>query len=122
MLKLKEVPGIQSTLGNTALAQSPLWNMPAERITPVQIMAFCTRLALNGEEQSGDAIVQFIMSQLSSAVQQGAIGAAQALDYSAPRRAVFTSTELARGFGKCSDLGHSLIYKGITQVTAPLSS
>ena len=40
MLALKDISGIEQVLGSSPIAQTPLWNMPIDKILPAQLIAF----------------------------------------------------------------------------------
>ena len=95
MLTLKDIDGIKPVLGNTAIAKSPLWNKPVDKIIPAQLTAFRARLALDGQKAQADAAIDFALRQVA---RSNSAARLKMLDYVEPDDAVLTTTELVRGF------------------------
>lgn len=97
MPALKDIGSFRINLANTALAKSPLWNMPAETIVPAQLAAFKARLKLEGFEKT-DLLFRSIIEALGKAEKSGEIRNAPILNYSEPEVFVMTSRVLREGF------------------------
>lgn len=95
MLALKDIDGVGPVLGNTAIATSPLWNAPVDKISPYQLTAFRARLSIDGMKAQADAMIDFALQRVARLDTAATL---KMLDYVEPDDAVMTTTELVRGF------------------------
>ena len=96
MKSLKDISSFKR-LANTALASSPLWNLPAKKIKPHQLAAFRKRLELE-RYPAADSLFANIMLSLDEARLSGELTDAPVLSYSEPIHTALTSDDLIKGF------------------------
>jgi hypothetical protein len=101
MQALKNVGELSSLLGDTPIAQSPMWDTPLEKIHPVQLHAFLTRLKLDHRDEEGVAIVETLLAQLTAAFARGEIVEVPLMRFAIPQERM-TLGELKRGLMKLS--------------------
>lgn len=97
MTALKNIDGVSPVLGNTPIAQSPIWTQPVDRIHPAQLVAFRKKMAMNGQKAQADAAIDFALNQIARSY-----GLENTLltGYIEPQDAVMTTSLLMRGFGQ----------------------
>ncbi|MCL2874813.1 MAG: hypothetical protein FWF12_00665 [Betaproteobacteria bacterium] len=95
MQALKNIDGVAAVLGGTPLAQSPLWNMPVDKIVPAQLIAYRAKMTLANQKPQADAVIEYLLQRVANVV-----GSVSMLDYTEPSDTVITSLDLARGFAK----------------------
>jgi hypothetical protein len=84
MQALKDIGDLSSLLGNSPIAQSPLWNKPVDQIVPAQFTAFQTRLTFDGHGEEAKVILETILAELAAAHAKGSIPYVAALDFAVP--------------------------------------
>jgi hypothetical protein len=85
MQALKDIGELSSLLGNTPLASSPMWETPLDRIHPVQLHAFLTRLKLDAQDEEGKSIIETVLMQVRQAHARGEIADVPLLRFAIPQ-------------------------------------
>lgn len=102
MQAMKDIAVLSAALGGTALAQSPIWQQPIDRVLPAQLLAFRERLKAMGQRDQADAAIDYVLTRVGHMVDAGALPMVPMLDYSEPRYDVMTAGELIAGFERMS--------------------
>ncbi|MFT4064236.1 hypothetical protein [Paraburkholderia sp.] len=84
MQALKDIGDLSSLLGNSPIAQSPLWTKPVDQIVPAQFIAFQTRLTFDGHGEEAKVILETILGELKAAHVKGSIPHVPVLDFTIP--------------------------------------
>jgi hypothetical protein len=67
---MKDIPALRYALCDTALFSSPLWSRPLDTLQPIHVLAFQTRLRLDGQRSEGFRLVDLMLSYIAREVTQ----------------------------------------------------
>lgn len=97
MLALKDISGIEQVLGSSPIAQTPLWNMPIDKILPAQLIAFRKQMSMEGQQDQADAAIDYLLRQVSRNVTSREVAQIKMLEYTEPCDLTITSHAFVDG-------------------------
>lgn len=95
---LKDIGSIKLLLGQSPLAQSPLWTKSIDTIVPQQLVAFTTNMGMQGREPKAHVTLELAMREIHKAVQDHKLpDTLPILTYKKSAHVTLTASELAQG-------------------------
>ncbi|TSP13987.1 hypothetical protein [Cupriavidus campinensis] len=115
-LALKDIGSIRLLLGQSPLAQSPLWTKSVDTIVPQQFVAFTTNMGMQGREPEAQVALEIAMREVRKAVEDHKLpDTLPILIYKKSAHVTLTASELAQGLATLAQPRPAAILFGLEQ-------